>query len=97
MSNVLIDIHCRACYDAGDGNPPRLGRFFRRGNGPVQVQAFEKNGQKVVPYPHTRPDGGITWKLECPAGHYRPTRDERIIEALNVMATRGDMNQRVLL
>lgn len=97
MSNVLLDIHCRPCHDAGDEHPPRLARFYRNGDGQVQVQPFTYEGQKVIPYAHTRPDGGVTWKLLCPAGHYRPTRNERIAAALDLMATRGDMNARVLL
>lgn len=82
----ILDIHCAPCERAGDPNPPRLARFARpAAGGRVEVQAFSFKGHEVIPRPHRRPDGGVTWRLGCPHGHYKPIREERIIAALDAI------------
>jgi len=88
MSDLVLDIGCAACHRRGDENPPRLIGFVRGGDGIIRVKPFTVNGQKVIPYPHVRPDGGTTWQLICSQGHERPVRHERVVEAFDAMATR---------
>jgi len=97
MSELVLDIGCAACHRRGDENPPRFVRFFRRDDGRIEPQPFTVDGQQVTPYPHIRPDGGTTWQLICSQGHDRPARHERVVQAFDVMATRGLDNQRILL
>jgi hypothetical protein len=36
----------------------------------------------MLPTPHQRLDGGVTWQLpRCPYGHNRPVREERLVAA----------------
>ena len=81
---LVLDIHCGACERDGDPNPPRLARFVRDTiGGPIGFQPFTVDGQRVGPYPHQRPDGGVTWQLVCPQGHNRPVQNERVAAALD--------------
>jgi hypothetical protein len=72
---------------------PRLARFERdMAGGPIAVRPFAGKGPWREPFPprigpqgrrafppvHRRPDGGWTWQLRCPHGHYRPVQHERI-------------------
>jgi hypothetical protein len=83
---LVLDIICGPCHRAGDANPPRLARFVRRrGGGPVGVQPFAVEGQQVVPYCHQRDDGGRTWRLMSECGHDKPIREERLVEAFEVL------------
>jgi hypothetical protein len=83
---LVLDIHCGPCQRDGDPNPPRLARFARLADGgPLEVKPFTVKGQPVIPYPHVRPDGGVTWQLVCPQGHDKPVREERIIAVLDAI------------
>src|SRR5215218_6107908 len=83
MRHLVLEIICGTCQRDGDPNPPRLVRFERTSDGRVEVKPFTANRQKVIPYPHRRPDGGWTWQLVCPQGHDRPVRHERVLAALD--------------
>jgi hypothetical protein len=98
--NLLLDIHCLACYRGDEHVPPRLVRFVQYDGEPINVRPVKRKGEKVIPRPHERPDGGITWQLVCPRGHNRPLRNERIVAAFAAMAVAfggGDGNWRRML
>jgi hypothetical protein len=95
MRYLVLDIHCRSCrpeWRNGDPDlPPRLARFARlAAGGPLEVKPFTVKGQQVIPYPHQRPDGGVTWQLVCPQGHDKPIREDRIIAALDAVPPAKD-------
>jgi len=94
---IVLDIHCRTCHDDGDKNPPRFVRFVRDDAGTITPQPFKVGGQAVTAYPHRRPDGGITWQLQCPQGHNRPIRHERILEAFDTLKALGKSDLRITL
>jgi hypothetical protein len=87
--DLILDIHCRPCEQAGDPNPPRLARFARRGDdGAFGSKTHTADGRQAMthpPEPHVRPDGGITWRLRCPWGHHKPVQQERIIAFLDAL------------
>jgi hypothetical protein len=76
---------------------PRLARFSRDpAGGPVYAEPFKGKGPWRPPHPppfghqpggrafprcHKRPDGGWTWDLSCPDGHYKPIQEGRIVAA----------------
>lgn len=91
----FLDLHCGACERGGDPNPPRLARFVRNARGgPIGFQPFTVDGKQVGPYPHQRPDGGVTWQLLCPQGHNKPMRHERIAAALDAIPAGKDSIRR---
>jgi hypothetical protein len=99
---LVLDIHCQPCrpgWRDGDPNPPpRLARFVRdvRG-GPIQAQSFTYKGQPVIPYPHQRPDGGVTWQTHCPHGHNKPIQEARIAAAFDALFPPGTDSVRIAL
>jgi hypothetical protein len=94
---LILDIHCRPCrpgWRDGDPHPPpRLGRFVRDASGEIRIQlpsrggiriqTFTHKGLQAISVRHQRPDGGMTWQLICPHGHYKPIQDERIAAAFD--------------
>jgi hypothetical protein len=94
---------CRDCEQAGDRNPPRLARFERHPDGTVELAPSGANrairraarGETklypwMLPAPHQRPDGGVTWRLRCPRGHDRPVRHERLVAAFEGLPSGQD-------
>lgn len=83
---------CRDCQQAGYPNPPVLARFEQYPDGTVEpaptslhravrraMRGETKLYPSMLPTPHQRPDGGVTWQLpRCPQGHDRPVRHERL-------------------
>jgi hypothetical protein len=81
--DLALDLYCGPC---GEPNPPRLARFARRGDtGQLGTKVLTGGGQAMPhpPYRHVRPDGGATWHLRCPRGHFKPVREEHILAALD--------------
>jgi hypothetical protein len=94
-----LDVCCRVCQEAGDPNPPRLARFERRPDGKIDLGPSGNMNRAmrrrlypwILPCPHLRPDGGVTWQLPpCPYGHYRPVRHERLVAAFEGFAAGQD-------
>jgi hypothetical protein len=74
---------------------PRLARFARLASGgPLEVKPFRYKGRPVIPYPHQRPDGGVTWQLRCQHGHNTPMREERITAELDAIPPGKDSIRR---
>jgi hypothetical protein len=91
----VVDIHCGPCHRMGDKNPPRLARFARAaGGGPIHVQPFTVDGQKVIPAVRERPDGGRTWRLMSECGHDKRIREERIVVLFGLIGA-GESSLRV--
>jgi hypothetical protein len=44
---------------------------------------FTAEGRTAFPYPHLRPDGGVTWQTACAHGHNKPIQHERVGLALD--------------
>jgi hypothetical protein len=89
-----LDLHCAPCHRADGGDlerlhlAPRLARFALRADGAFGAKVTTRDGQLSMsrpPEPHVRPDGGITWYLRCPQGHFRQVQEERIIAALRTL------------
>lgn len=89
---LFLDIYCRPCEQAGEEN--RLARFWRETeDGPVGSEPYSAKGPWRKPYGlgpqpnrtwparHRRPDGGWTYDLRCPMGHYKAIQHERIVAA----------------
>jgi hypothetical protein len=89
--HLTLDIHCKPCRRAVDPDrpwlAPRLMQIERTTDGQVLVTRFTYEGERVIPNPHQRPDGGNTWQLRCPHGHNRPAKHERVLAALAAMET----------
>jgi hypothetical protein len=91
IPTLIVDISCGHCERAGDPNPPRLVRFTRWSfDEDVYVDSEQEwsttdrspSGRDWIPGAHRRPDGGITWELRCPQGHYQPIRHDRFVSAV---------------
>jgi hypothetical protein len=53
---------------------------------------FTAQGRTSFPYPHVRPDGGVTWQTACSQGHDTPIRHERVAAELDAFPPgRGSM------
>ena len=101
-----LAVCCRDCQQAGDPHPPVLARFEQFPDGQVEPAPTQASGAIrrasrgearlypwMLPVPHQRPDGGVTWQLpRCPQSHNRPVRQERLIaEFERIPAGRNDV------